>query len=201
MNRLPARVARQRGAERQAVGPHRRARAFEHDERGVSLVEVACAGLDPERVEQAPSADPERDLLAQPHLGTVAVELAGDAPVGRFVDRNVRVEQIEGHAADHRLPDAEPQLPSREVDGDLEPARPTARASAGWGARSDRCTGRAPLDGRPRRRAGGNTPPGRAARPPPSERRGRWPPPGDRPRARRARPRRAGSRRRGHIPC
>ena len=42
---------------------HEASGAFQHGEGGVSFIQVADCGLDAERIEQAPPADPEHQLL------------------------------------------------------------------------------------------------------------------------------------------
>ena len=58
------------------VGLHVEAGPLENGERRVALVQVAHVGSDAQLLEQPPSADAERDLLLEPHLGAPAVQVA-----------------------------------------------------------------------------------------------------------------------------
>ena len=83
VKRLPGSGGGERLLEVDAVVLHVAAGPLEDGEGGVALVEMADLGLDAQRAQHPPAADAEDDLLLQPHLGAAAVELAGDAPVGR----------------------------------------------------------------------------------------------------------------------
>ena len=74
----------------------------------MALVQVEDRRLEAEPAEHAHAADAEHELLAEPVLAVAAVERVGDVarPVGVALD--LRVEEVERHAADLRAPDAEP---------------------------------------------------------------------------------------------
>ena len=84
------------------------AQPFELEECRMAFVEVEDGRLEPELAQHADAADAEHDLLAEPVLAVAAVERVGDVarPVGISLD--LRVEEVERHAADLRAPDAEP---------------------------------------------------------------------------------------------
>ena len=71
----------QRLAKRHAVLLHEAARALDHDEGRVSLVEVTHVDPEAERIEEPPPADAEDDLLQQADLGTAAVQRARQAAI------------------------------------------------------------------------------------------------------------------------
>ncbi len=108
------------------------ARPLQHREGGVALVEMADLDLRVQRLHQAPAADAQHDLLHQPHLAAAAVQLAGDAAIGRAVHRVVAVQQIEQGPPDHDAPHPHLQDTSRQLDRDVQPA------AAGHAHRLDR---------------------------------------------------------------
>src|SRR5208282_6678146 len=77
------------GLERPRVFLHEASGAFEHDERRMSLVEMADFWFDSETAKEAPAADPEHQLLCQAQLRPTAVEFAGDTAVGWLVRRSL----------------------------------------------------------------------------------------------------------------
>ena len=83
------------------------AESLQGHERGVSLVGVPHIGVDPERPEHAYSADPEHDLLPEPHLVVAGVQLLGEGPVLGIVQVDVGVHQEDGRPADQQFPHAE----------------------------------------------------------------------------------------------
>ena len=113
VNRLPARVtasATSNGWPVSSMKPRARS----------STAKAACpslrwqtSGRRPSAPQQAPAADAEDDLLRQAQLRSAAVELAGDAAVGRRVGGIVAVEQVERHAPDLHLPGAQPDRAAR----------------------------------------------------------------------------------------
>ena len=107
-------VSSARGGQRHVEGLagviHEASGALQDRERRVAFVQVADFGLELERSQQPPSANPQQHLLAQPQLGSAPVQLTGDAADGRRVRRVVAVEQIQRHPADPGLPGPEPDL-------------------------------------------------------------------------------------------
>jgi hypothetical protein len=101
---------------------HPLARALERQERDVALVHVPHRGVDPERPQRPHSADPEHDLLAQPHLAPAHVEHAGDRAVRGVVERDVGVEHQHRHQPDLHLPDGSLHHAAGQVDRDGEDA-------------------------------------------------------------------------------
>ena len=63
VKRLPDRVAAQGDFEGLSGLFHEGSGPFQHGEGGMPFIQVADFGLDPQRLEQAPSADPEYQLL------------------------------------------------------------------------------------------------------------------------------------------
>jgi hypothetical protein len=91
---------RERGRERHPGLVHERTRALEHRERGVALVQVTDLRPQPEHPEQAPAADAEQQLLAEPVLAAAAVEPVGHLVQRRLVLLDVGVEHQQRHPAD-----------------------------------------------------------------------------------------------------
>jgi len=85
----------------------------------MSLVQVPCGRLDAEPAQGPHAADPEHDLLAEPHLATADVEDVGDRPVAPLVGGDIGVQQEERHATHLRQPDRGVDLAIREVDAHL----------------------------------------------------------------------------------
>jgi hypothetical protein len=73
--------------------------ALQNQERGVPLVEVTDVDLQIHRLERAPAADPEHDLLHEAQLVISPVQLAGDSAVHRSIHRVVANQRIQRHAA------------------------------------------------------------------------------------------------------
>jgi hypothetical protein len=106
--------------EGQAELAHEPAHALEHQEGGVTLVDVEGRRPDAQTRQEALAAAPEHDLLPQAQLGVAAVELARDVAVLGPVDLDVRVEQIEVDAPDLHLPGAQHQVRAGQLQRDLE---------------------------------------------------------------------------------
>src|SRR5271167_271649 len=64
--------------ERNTILRHKASGAFQHDERRMSLIEMAYFRFDPETLKQAPAANSEHEFLRQAQLEAAAIELAGD---------------------------------------------------------------------------------------------------------------------------
>src|SRR6516225_9160871 len=126
---IPGPCCPQRLPERETRAPHVGSRPLENGEGGMTLVQVADLDLGGERLDRPPPGDPENDLLRDADFGPGVVELAGDAAVGRAVERVVGVEQVEPDAPDQRLPDAQRDGPPGQVEADAEPGavRPLCR--------------------------------------------------------------------------
>ena len=80
-------VARPGGGQRHLEGLarflHETPGPLQDGERGVALVQMADLGPDAQAPKQPPAADAEHQLLLQPQFRSAAVQLAGDAAVGR----------------------------------------------------------------------------------------------------------------------
>jgi hypothetical protein len=96
--------------------------------------------LDPQRTQQAPAADAERHLLQETDLVGAAVELSGDAAIGRHVQRIVAVEEVQGNSAHPRLPASQPNRRPRAGEADPYPraVRVANRDHGELGRRVDR---------------------------------------------------------------
>ncbi len=97
---------------------HQRARAFEHQERGMTFVDVPDGGLELERLERAHAAHAEHDLLLDAHLAIAAVELMGDVARVLVVLLQVRVEQVQADMAAARVPHLADHAPAGQIDVD-----------------------------------------------------------------------------------
>ena len=110
-------IPRARGCQRHGEGAvivfHKAARALEHGQRGVSLVEVAHVGLRAQRSQQSPAADAEHYLLLETKRRSPSVQLGGNPPAGRRIRWIVAVQEVEPSAVDVNLPGAKPELLSR----------------------------------------------------------------------------------------
>ncbi len=84
---------------------HVLARALEAQEGHVALVHVPDGRADAQGPQGPHAAHAQHDLLAQAHLAPAHVQLPGDGPVGRVVERDVGVEHQHRHAAHLGLPD------------------------------------------------------------------------------------------------
>jgi len=65
-------------------------------QRGVPLVQVVDVDLVAQRLQHAQAADAEHDLLGEAVVGVSAIEMVGEHAVGRIVDLEVGVEQVDG---------------------------------------------------------------------------------------------------------
>ena len=104
---------RQRVVDRLAGGDAAR-RQLEGGERGVPLVEVEDAGLDPERLEDAHGADAEQAVLAEARERVALVEAGRDPPVDGVVLVELGVEEVQRHATDLGAPHVERDLAAEE---------------------------------------------------------------------------------------
>ena len=95
---------------------HETARAFQHRERRMPLIQVADFRLDAERGEQPPSADAQDQLLHEAQIRPAAVKLAGNPPVRRKIRRIIAVQQVKLQSADLNLPGAKPDRITRQVE-------------------------------------------------------------------------------------
>jgi hypothetical protein len=109
--------ALQRGLERAVVLA---AGELERDERGVALVEVHDARLDPHRLQRAHAADAEQHVLGQARVLVADVQARGDPARGLGVLGPVRVEQEQRHAADVHAPDLRDDLRVGDRHGDRD---------------------------------------------------------------------------------
>ena len=105
---IPRAGRRKRNVKRYALALHEVPRSFEYGERSVTFIEMANLGLLSERAQQAPSPDPQHDLLGDPHLGSAAIEFACNASIRWRVCRVIGVEQIEMYTPYPDLPGAKP---------------------------------------------------------------------------------------------
>ena len=109
----------ERAFERQAAcGQH--ADAFEHEERRMAFIHVPHRWREIQRSECAYAADAEHDLLLDAGLPIAAVQPIRDRAIGVGVFPNVRVEQIEHHVANARLPHAQRYFTSGQRNADAE---------------------------------------------------------------------------------
>ena len=102
------------------VGRHQLPGSLDEEERGVALVEVPDGGLDAERPEGTDAANPQDQLLAEPHLAAADIEDVRDRPISDVVGRDVGVEQEDRHAADLGNPDGSAHGAIGDLDADLE---------------------------------------------------------------------------------
>ena len=100
----------ERLGEREAELLDERPGPLEAEERGVSLVHVEDAGLEPEPAESPNSADAEQHLLADPVLAVAAVQHVG----------HLGLEQVEADAADVGAPDPGGGRLAGELDLDAD---------------------------------------------------------------------------------
>jgi hypothetical protein len=107
--------------ERLCMILHIAVRPFEHCKRCMAFIEMADFGLQTKRPQQAPSANPENDLLLQPHLRIAAIEFARYSAMSRCVCEIICVEQVKLCPANRDLPAAEPDQCSRQVDLQPQP--------------------------------------------------------------------------------
>ena len=97
-------------------------------EGGVPLVEVAHLRFQIQGLQHPPAADAQDHLLEQTLLGPAAVQLGGDTPVHRAVDRVVAVQQVEIDPPHLHPPHTQGDLAPGKGHGDPQPV-------AGRGAR------------------------------------------------------------------
>ncbi len=79
--------------------------ALEHDEAGVAFVQVKHAGADAECLQRAHAADAEDDFLLDARFAIAAVQPRRQLAIPRRVLFEIRVEQIQPHAAETDTPD------------------------------------------------------------------------------------------------
>jgi hypothetical protein len=60
----------------------------------MAFIEMADFGLQAKRSQQAPSTNPENNLLFQPHLRIAAIEFTGDSPMRGSIREVIRVQQV-----------------------------------------------------------------------------------------------------------
>ena len=104
---------------------HEGSSPFQHGEGGMPFIQVADFGLDAERIEQAPSADPEDQFLLEAQLRPASVKLAGNPSMSREVRRVIAVQQVQLHSADLDLPGTQPDRVTGQVES---PAAATPRS-------------------------------------------------------------------------
>ena len=97
--------------------------ALEEVERGVTFVGVPVGWLDAHGAQGADAADAEDDLLAHPVLTVATVEAGGDGAGPVRVAIDIRVEKVDGGAADLYLPDRDPQGGVHVVESDFDQDR------------------------------------------------------------------------------
>ena len=86
----------------------------------MALVQVPHRRRDAQLAQRPHAADPQDQLLAEPHLATAHVQDVGDGPIRPRVGGQVRVQQQDRDAADLRNPHRGMDLAVREVDADLQ---------------------------------------------------------------------------------
>ena len=99
-------------------GPDDRPDALQGQEGRVALVDMVDPGLQAQRLQRDHSADPQDDLLADPHVLVAAIQIRGDRPIRRGVLRVIRVQEVEAVAPDQDLADPGPDVAA--LDGDLQ---------------------------------------------------------------------------------
>ena len=129
--RLRERVV-ERGSRRDVVGGE-----LERRERGMTLVEVEDAGLDPERAQRPHGADPEQPVLPEARERVALVQARGDPAVDRVVLVELGVEEVERDAADLDAPDVERDLAPGERE--RQPQRCHRPRASTWTV--GRCSG------------------------------------------------------------
>ena len=101
---------------------HQRAGALDDGQSRMAFVQVADFGIGRDRFDDAPAGDAEHQILQQPHLDARLVKPAGDAAIGRAVERVIAVEKVELHAPDLCLPHPEQQPAARKIERNMQPA-------------------------------------------------------------------------------
>ncbi len=116
-------------AEGQALGLDDPPDALQGQESAVALVHVAHRGADPERLERPHAPDARYDLLPDANLAVAPVEPGRDLLIVRAVLREVRVQQVQRHAADHGAPERDLDIVVAHLEGDvaLRPVRAEGR--------------------------------------------------------------------------
>jgi hypothetical protein len=69
--------------------------AFQHGEGRMPFIQVTHVRPDVELAKQAPSPDPEEDLLYEPQLWPASIELARNPSMQRHVGRAIAVQQVQ----------------------------------------------------------------------------------------------------------
>jgi hypothetical protein len=99
---------------------HLAADALQHQEGGVTLVDVKGRGLDPQGLQGAHAADAQDDLLLDAGVLVAAIELVGDVAVLRPVGGQVGIQQAEADVADAGLPDLHFHPAAGQLDEDVD---------------------------------------------------------------------------------
>ena len=102
---MPAEAIARASSKVRSLLAHQLADPLERQERRVALVQVADFRAPPEHVQRSQPADPQQQLLANPHVAVAAVQPAGDRAVGRLVLLDVGVEQEQRDPTHLHLPD------------------------------------------------------------------------------------------------
>ena len=113
---IPRAGCRKGNVKRYALTLHEVPRSFQYNECSVTFIEMANVGLLSERAQQAPSPNPQHDLLGHPHLWPTAVKFTCNAAIRRRICRVIGVEQIEMYTPYPDLPGAKPQTKTRQID-------------------------------------------------------------------------------------
>src|SRR5208282_43068 len=87
---------------------HESAGAFQHGESRMAFIQVTNFRMDPERAEQPPAANPEKQFLFEAHLRPAAIQLTGDPSMSGIVRRVIAVQEVELDPASLDLPGAQP---------------------------------------------------------------------------------------------
>src|SRR5580698_1378445 len=82
---------------------------------------MADLGLQSQGSQEPPASNPEDQLLFQTQLRTASVQFSRNAAEGREVCGIVGIEQIQSGPAHLYLPDSDPQLEARQIDGQAQP--------------------------------------------------------------------------------
>jgi hypothetical protein len=94
--------------------------ALGEEERRMAFVQVPDRRLQAELPDGAHAADPQHELLVEPHLAAADVQDVGDRPVGGRVLGDVGVEQEHRHAPDLGDPDRGEQVAPGQLDRDRQ---------------------------------------------------------------------------------
>ncbi len=90
--------------------------AGEHGKRRMTFVHVADLDLDPQLLQQPPTADAQHQLLQQPLLFPGRVQVGRDAAVPRAVQGVIAVQQIQVHLAHAGVPDPQVERSPRQFE-------------------------------------------------------------------------------------